>query len=164
MGLNKSVPHLIILTEDEADREIVLGFLGDPRIDQRRVQPLPPSGGWTKVKDEFLNRLTDMTRYPDRNALLIIDCDGHDDRIGMLLPELPAGVRDRVFVLGSLYKPEKLTSAMKMSKEAIGRQLAMDCAEGTDTVWSHPQLTHNMAELMRLNEAVVPFLIPDRRA
>jgi hypothetical protein len=118
-------------------------FLLDERIDHRRVQPLPPSGGWKRVRDEFLSRLPDMTRYPNRHVLLIIDCDGQVDRIDSLLPDLAADVRDRVFVFGAQFTPERLSAAMQSSKETIGRRLARDCAKGTDEAWSHDHLRHN---------------------
>jgi len=44
------------------------------------------------------------------------------------------------------------------SYETIGRALAEDCREGTDTTWEHGLLRHNSGEIGRLRERVRPIL------
>ena len=50
--MNSYVKHILVLPEDDADRQIAAGFLlnlpNDPKI-----QVLKASGGWTKVIEDF---------------------------------------------------------------------------------------------------------------
>ena len=52
MSVNVFQPHLMVLPEDDANRQIVNGFLLDPSLNQRAIQPLPIDGGWSKVRDD----------------------------------------------------------------------------------------------------------------
>ncbi|MCZ7558425.1 MAG: hypothetical protein M5R41_18720 [Bacteroidia bacterium] len=159
MGINKFTQHLLILSEDDAVRQVVLGFLLDDRVAIRRVQSLPVSGGCTKVRDAFLNDYAaSMLDFPLRHILLVFDCDGDVDRIPQLQQQIPADIRDRVFLLGSLHDPEALSRACGKKKEAIGKHLATECAEGSDALWSHEYLAHNQTEAARLSDIVVPFM------
>ena len=54
-------------------------------------------------------------------------------------------------------EPEALRAALG-SYETIGRALAKDCREGTDTTWEHRLLRHNSGEIGRLRERVRPIL------
>jgi hypothetical protein len=64
---------------------------------------------------------------------------------------------NRVFVLGTLTEPEDLKSDLG-TYETIGRNMARDCREGTDTTWAHALLQHNLGELNRLRPDIVPIL------
>ncbi|HEX4229241.1 MAG TPA: hypothetical protein VHZ07_11265 [Bryobacteraceae bacterium] len=50
MSVNKFKPHVLILPEDDANRQLANGFLLalDPIV-QRNVQVLPVAGGWIEV-------------------------------------------------------------------------------------------------------------------
>ena len=160
MSLNRYSPHLIILTEDDANRQIVNGFLQDTRIMHRRVQAMPPAGGWLKVQDQFREDYKQaMYSLQHRHMLLVFDCDGDTSRIETLLQAVPNDLRERVFVLGTFRTPEALAGKMNMTREEIGGRLASECAEGKNEQWSNEHLRHNQAELERLNKKVVPFLI-----
>jgi hypothetical protein len=68
---------------------------------------------------------------------------------------------DRVFVLGVLTDPERLSASLgHETRENIGRALARECYDGTDATWGHPLLRHNAGELDRLREHVRPILFP----
>ena len=45
---NKYLPHIHVLAEDDANRQIVNGFLLELN-DNRAVKVLPLAGGWTKA-------------------------------------------------------------------------------------------------------------------
>jgi hypothetical protein len=48
MSLNKHKPHLIVLPEDDANRQIANGFINSSNVNQRAIQVLPPVGGLEK--------------------------------------------------------------------------------------------------------------------
>ena len=45
MSVNNHRPHVLVLPEDEANEELVNGFLLDPSIKLRNIQVLPSAGG-----------------------------------------------------------------------------------------------------------------------
>jgi hypothetical protein len=65
---------------------------------------------------------------------------------------------DRVFVLGVLTEPEALKGSGLGSYETIGREIAKDCRERTDTIGAHKFLRHNSNEIERLRRHVRPIL------
>jgi len=156
--INKNRPHILVIPEDDANDQLVTGFLLEFNI-PRQIQPLETAGGWTKVLDRFkLNEVGGMERYPGRLMVLLIDFDGKDNRLGVAKAVIPEHLADRVFVLGAWTEPEDLKSASLGSYEAIGRAMAQDCRQNTDTVWGHEQLRHNAEELARLCERIRPIL------
>lgn len=155
--INRYAPHLQILPEDDANREIVNGFLKENRLIQRCIQVLPPAGGWGKV----LEKIKDcrLERFGERRLLLLIDFD--DDFTGrdrLVRDSIPEQIKNRVYCLGVRSEPEKLRICCKKSFETIGNILAAECAENEQELWRHPLLAHNAVELSRLVVDVRPFL------
>ncbi len=106
---SKYLPHILILPEDDADRQIAVGFILDPGVDQRRIQVLPPAGGWLKVLESFeKNHVADLRRFADRVVVMVIDFDGHEDRLDQAKNRIPAELQDRVFFLGARTEPEAI--------------------------------------------------------
>ncbi len=173
MSANKFKNHLIIIPEDDADRQIATGFqdapvLGDAQAGQIRIAP--EAGGWKKVPATFLKGyISGMRKYPKRSVLLLIDFDVKDiggdfeARLNEVKKDIPKELLDRVFVLGILNEPEDLIKADSSpnSFEAIGKALAQDCFDGTDHTWGHELLKHNEKELARMEKTVKPFLFPN---
>lgn len=167
MSVNKEMPHVLVLPEDDADRELAKGFCLDPSLalKQRRIQVLNEVGGGGDVLNSFKSdHMRDMERFPKRHMVLLIDFDDTRDSDGKLKKlvgaksAIPSHLIERVFVLGPLDEPEDLKRALGCSYEKIGIKLAKDCREGTHTTWSHAHLQHNASELDRLREHVRPFL------
>lgn len=159
MGVNKYQPHLFVLPEDDANRQIVNGFILNPALNARVIQILPSVGGWTKIVEAFKNSHShDMARFPERRILLIVDFDQEEKRLSYIHKEIPEHLRDRVFVLGVLSEPEGLRKSLGESFEDIGKSLSKDCADNARTVWEHDLLRHNKVELDRMISAVKPFL------
>ena len=160
MSVNVFQPHLMVLPEDDANRQIVNGFLLDPSLNQRVIQPLPIAGGWVKVREDLLSsQAAQLRKYPDRHLVLLIDFDGQvAERTQNFLEAIPNDVRDRVYVLGTQDEPEPLRTACGVSLEKIGEQLAHACAHGEAGLWDHPMLLHNRVEVARLTQNVRPFL------
>ncbi len=165
--------HLVVLSEDNANRRIVNGFLMAPGLDSRAIAALPFERGWKKVPKSFRNYVNSMCRFPNRRVLLLIDFDVNETdeekrriKIEKRLTEVRKYIpeklikNDRVFVLGVLDEPEDLIRASNNLNtfEKIGEALAQDCFKGTDHAWRHDLLIHNKDELARMEKAVKPFL------
>lgn len=161
MSTSKYTPHLLVLPEDDANRQLANGFIHHPSIDERAIQILPPAGGWGKVIDEFERvHAYEMRRYSKRNLVLMIDFDNRaDERLNHIRGKIPSELSDRVFVLGVSSEPEKLKARLdRKSFEDIGKSLAQDCADNTRLTWGHDLLKHNEIELDRMASSVKPFL------
>jgi len=112
--INRRQPHVMVLPEDDADRELANGFL--LALDQSaltRIQVLPEAGGWMAVLDTFeTDHVAKMDRFNERYMVLLIDFDGNAGRINYVKNRIPDRLRDRVFVLGALTNPEALRKAL----------------------------------------------------
>jgi hypothetical protein len=154
------------LPEDDANREIVNGFLLEPGINLRKLQPLPAAGGWKKVIEKFAdNYVSYLRKHRTGTMILLVDFDDRENRLELIRAAIPGDLSDRVFVLGTKTEPEDLQRRPKDYKkerlgslENVGRMLAQDCVDGTDTAWSHDLLAHNAEELKRLIPHVQSFL------
>lgn len=162
--MNKKQPHVYALPEDDADRQIADGFCLHPGVDTRRIQVMPPVGGWEYVLHKFVDEyISILRRHPDAYVVMIIDFDGRtDERRAQFDQSIPTDLKTRVFVLGSKDNPETLRRELKRGLEAIGILLAQDCDQGTMQVWNHPQLAHNDADRQRLDQTVKSFLFTAR--
>jgi hypothetical protein len=157
--VNRHRPHVLVLPEDDANRQLANGFVLFPHLRTRNIQVLEEVGGWLEVLNRFKSdQIEGMQRYPSRLMILLIDFDQDTSRLSTVKAAIPESLTERVFVLGALSEPEALKRDGLGSYEAIGRALADDCYEGTDTTWSHPLLKHNLNELNRLRESVYPTL------
>jgi hypothetical protein len=162
MSANKFKPHILVLPEDDADRQLANGFFLDPSFLYRgnyfRVEPV--ANGWLHVLECFKSvHVSEMKRYPHRIMVLLID---FDDKLEYKRAEarkyIPKHLTERVFILGVLSEPEALTKAGLGSPETIGLALAKDCREDTNTTWGHELLRHNESELARLRDSIRPIL------
>ncbi|MFP4305690.1 MAG: hypothetical protein ACLFRG_06720 [Desulfococcaceae bacterium] len=150
MSVNKYRLHLLLIPEDDANRQIANGFMLENRLDSRAIQILPPPGGWKKTIDFFIeNHIEPIQKYAERRVMLLVDFDNDANRFHMISGHIPTAIRNRVFVLGCLSEPEQLRNNTRMSYEMIGKILAEDCVDGTDRLWSHPMLRSNRREIVR---------------
>lgn len=160
MSVNKHKPHVLVLPEDDANREIANGFLRELSLNQRCIQILPIEGGWGKVLDAFVKRhLSGLRTHPQRHLVLLIDFDEQvEERMQLFMDVIPEDVRERVYLLGTLDEPEPLRRDCGRSLEKIGETLAAACAADESGLWEHAFLKHNEPELNRLITNVKPFL------
>ena len=161
MSSNKYREHLVVIPEDDANREMAIGFLLDRAVRTRAVQVEPVAGGWPNVVARFNREIAStLPLYQKRYVVLMIDFDNKpnrsDDVLGQL--EIPAGCEDRVFVLGVQSEPEDLRTALHLPLESIGTALAAECREGTITIWGHDLLRGNLGTLQLIRQSVCPFL------
>lgn len=161
MSVNREKPHVFVLPEDDANREIANGFqlvVSNPR----QIQVLPPAGGWTYVLAKFRAEYEPtMQRYPERVMILLIDFDNNRQMrsdVQAFCDEREAnGLQNRVFVLGSLDEPERLRGSHG-TYETIGKNLAKDCRDDTHLTWGSSQFAHNAEELARIGPIVSRIL------
>lgn len=164
---NKYLDHLQVLVEDDANRQLINGLSNHHSLQPRRLQVLPPAGGWRAVLDSLNDpaRLRGLAEFSRRHLLLLIDFDDNfSDRSAIYADykeAMPSAVSDRIYLLGCLHEPERLRAALKHGKsfEQIGRELSDDCApQPAQNLWQHAHLQHNTTELNRLVAQVKPFL------
>ena len=159
MSVNKYQPHLIVLPEDDANRQIVNGFLNNLSINIQAIQILPEACGWKNVAEKFAkDHISAMRSFPKRRIALVIDFDDNLARIDYVKQYIPDDLKDRVFILGVLSEPEQLRKATQDSLEVIGKRLSSKCPDDTDQLWQHEMLRHNEEELERIAAAVNSFL------
>ncbi len=162
MSVNKYLPYVFVLPEDEANSHLATGFhLSVHRI--RQMQVLEVAGGWTEVLNLFASvHVNEMERDANRFMVLLIDFDGKPDRLNRVRDVIPHHLSERVFVLGALTNPEALRQALRPtsldSYEKIGSALADDCRNETDATWRHNLLRHNAGEVDRLRAHIRPVL------
>jgi len=147
---NKFKPHVLVLPEDDANRQIANGFMLEPSLRQRNLQILPPAGGWAVARDKLKAvHLPELSKYPQRIMVVLVDFDGRPERRQEILGDIQGAVLSRIFVLGVFSEPERLKAALG-SYEKIGRELAAGCAANTEDAWGHELLAHNAEEATRL--------------
>jgi hypothetical protein len=161
MSVNKDLPHVKVLPEDDANRQLAKGFQFEVDSNrQRQMQVLSVAGGWNEVLNLFKDvHVKEMDRWPRRFMVFLIDFDNAEDRLRDAKARIPERLTDRVFILGVLSEPEDLKVDLG-SYEKIGLAMAKDCREETGTTWGHDLLRHNSSELDRLREHVRPILFP----
>ena len=160
MSVNRYLPHVLVLPEDDANRQLANGFLLDRDLSTWRIQVLVEAGGWSDVLEHFVSdHVGDMDRYPARFMILLIDFDGREERLQHAKTRIPEHLTDRVFILGALTEPEALKADLG-DYETIGLNMARDCREETEKTWGHRLLRHNASELDRLRVKVRPILFP----
>lgn len=158
--MNKYMPHVYVIPEDDRDRQIADGFVLHHQVKDTRIQVVPPAGGWSKVlktfQDEYIPKLRE---YPGAHVVMVVDFDDQlEKRRTDFEQVIPSDVKVRVFVVGAKYTPETLKQALKMSYEEIGTALADDCEAGTTSRWDHEQLKHNDPDRQRLVQIIRPIL------
>jgi hypothetical protein len=156
---NKYRPHIYILPEDDANRQVALATLLGLDIDPQSYKVLHVAGGWLDAKNTFLNdHVPTMRQYGLRSFVLLVDGDMDADRFEQMRCEIPADLRDRVFILGSLDEPEDLKPDFG-SLDEIGSRLAEDLSDPTLGIWNHSLLAVNVPEVRRMQATLCPGIL-----
>jgi hypothetical protein len=156
--INKYTPHLLVLPEDDANRQLATGFVLGVQH-ERRIQVLVEAGGWSVVLERFQSEhISAMRKYHDRHMVLLLDFDERDNRPDQIRARIPDDLKERVFILGVQSEPEALKLAGLGSLEDIGSRLATECREGKRKIWAHDLLKINVTELDRLQQIICGFL------
>jgi len=160
MSANKYSEHLVVIPEDDANRQILNGFRNTLGVDFRKIQVEAVAGGWKKVLETFeSDHIPTMGKFPKRHVLLMIDFDRDSNRIDEVKKVIPEELRDRVFVLGVFSEPEDLSKSIRQTEEMIGESLADACLNKVEGLWSNPLLSHNNDELTRMQSLICGHLV-----
>jgi hypothetical protein len=162
MSVNNYLPHLLVIPEDDANRDIVTGFLNHLSVNSHKIKVENVAGGWKKATDKFVEEYAEPMRrkFDQRHVLILIDLDGREHRLEEEQNRIPEDLRNRVFVMGSQVTPERLSASLgRMSKERIGEALADECVGRGGTVWQSEMLAHNQPELQRMRATICPHLL-----
>ncbi len=162
MAVNKMRPHLVVIPEDEANLQLVNGFIGYFAVNSRQVGLESPAGGWMPALTLFeTDYVSYLRKFQKGNVVVLIDFDGEGDtRRTTCEQKVPDDLKERVFFLGTRDEPEALRREIKLSLESIGESAARDCAQNQTQFWGHDHLTHNLTELSRLLPIAHPILFP----
>jgi len=153
---NDYLPHIFVIPEDDANRQIALAFLLELGMKSNRYKLFPPARGWRNVLESFeVDHVAGMERFSKRFIILLIDFDGDSSRFAYAKSKVPSGLIDRVFIFGTLSKPEDLKQQFG-NFDGIGAALARDCQEQTSAIWGHRLLQNNVSELQRVQTLVCP--------
>lgn len=161
MSVNKYKPHVYVIPEDDAERQVADGFTLHSSVDIRQIDVVRPPGGWSKVLDTFHEQYVSILRgHQYAHVVLLIDFDNSvESRREFIARQIPSDVADRVFVIGPQDEAETLKREFENGGlESIGTALANDCDRQELTNWCRSQLAHNEAERARLAAIVRPFL------
>ncbi len=159
MSINLHKPHVWLIPEDDANRQLANGFFLHFAVSDDQVHNHGPAGGWKKVADVFQTEyLAKLRQFPGANVIMLIDFDEDNERFEYFTARIPEDVRSRVFVIGTWDEPEELKRQLKSSYEKIGQDLADDCDSNNFELWCHKHLKHNNDELERLVKEVRPIL------
>lgn len=165
MSINRYRKHLLILSEDDAYKDIANGFVNHYAIVGTQIHIAQSAGGWRELLTLFTQTyLGDVRKYQERHVLMLLDLDGDQkNRTSEILEAIPNDVKDRVFFLCCLDEAEDFKRELGYGKfENFGERLAESCYcstyGGLDPIWGCMQLNHNNDELIRLAMAVRPLL------
>src|SRR5260370_38349277 len=121
MSVNKYLPHVFVLPEDDANRQLANGFhLQVDPARQRQMQVPTVAGGWNEVLKRFLSEhVVAMECNTKRFVVLLIDFDGRPGRLDEAKAVIPDHLIDRVLILGVWTEPEILRTDLGRSYEQI---------------------------------------------
>ena len=95
MSANKYQPHVLVLPEDDANRQLANGFLLDRYLSTWKIQVLEEAGGWNEVLERFISDYaTGMELYTGRYMVLLIDFDGKEERLQDVKVRVPGHLRE----------------------------------------------------------------------
>ncbi len=91
MSVNEYRPHIFVLPEDDANRELANGFsLYDDLSNPRQIKVMPNAGGWTNVCDKFVKEyIKKMNQNSNTHLVLLVDFDQCADRLDRIMEEIP---------------------------------------------------------------------------
>jgi hypothetical protein len=164
MSANKYLPHLLVIPEDDANREIITGFRNHSSVKSHQIQVESVARGWKKAVVRFVEEFAvPMTKKFDmRHVLILIDFDERENRFEFVQDMIPEDLRNRVFIMGCQDEPEGpqgVRTATGLTNEKLGEALAEACTNGTDGVWAHEILAHNLPELQRMRATICRHLM-----
>jgi hypothetical protein len=162
VSVNKYKPHVWVLPEDDANRQLANGFLLHADLDPTAIDIRPVAGGWRKAVDAVAaQHIAELRNYPCRQLVLLVDLDKQGEaRVQQIREAFPPDLQERIYLLSSYDEPEALKVEQGRSFERLGEDLAEACARDELGLWGTVHLQHNKPELNRLVVGVKQILFP----
>lgn len=158
MAVNKYKPHVLVIPEDDANRQLADAFALEVE-NFRNIQVLPEVGGWGHVCDKFHSEYAKSMRvYPNRYVILLLDIDDCESRRNEIMSKIPQDIKSRVLLLGVKNEPERLKSDLLCPLAQIGASLARECKDRRREIWMHDLLKDNLDGIDILGDGIRAIL------
>jgi hypothetical protein len=110
VGVNKYTKYVVILPEDDANRQIINGFLNVIGVNFRAIDVRSVAGGWKKALSVRIEPLLkELETNINMSLLVVIDFDCQfKNRQRIFRQKVGDHLIDRAFLLGAISEPEKL--------------------------------------------------------
>lgn len=156
MGVNKYSEYVVILPEDDANRQIINGFLNVIGVNLNAIDVRAVAGGWKKALSLRIKPLIkELENNKNMSLLVVIDFDlQFEKRLKIFKEKLGNNLIDRAFLLGAISEPEKLKKEFNLPYEKIGRALAKSCLTNNFSIWENDLLKHNLPEIKRITSQI----------
>ncbi|WP_395144447.1 hypothetical protein [Armatimonas sp.] len=160
MAGNRYKNRVEIFVEDDANRELVNGFLRVGYLPYRKdIIVVTPAGGWRVLKNKFSEEYIKRMRNDKfLHVVLVVDFDDKDDRFTEVSSVIPSDLCDRVMLIGMKDEPEDMRRSMGKHLEDIGEEIAKACFDKAEGVWGDEHLKHNHSERERIGQTMRDLL------
>ncbi|MDO4223899.1 MAG: hypothetical protein Q4D05_07730 [Acinetobacter sp.] len=157
MSVNRYQNYLMVLFEDNAYKDLFLGF---DFAWHKQIELKPVYQGFDDVYLQltYHNSLIckELAKYPTAYVLALIDGDldsQSESKIEQLKNALTQ-YQDRIFIIGSKYEAEHIKRAIiEQGKwKTVGQKLGQSCKNEACALWQNEMLAHNQAEITRLKQ------------
>lgn len=158
MSVNRYEPYLIVLCEDNAYKDIFLGF---EISEHPQISLKPVYQGFDDILFQLTNPNSmtskELKRYNKSYVLALTDADldsQSESNIKKLKDSIPNEYKDRVFVMGSKYEAENIKRAIigKGKWKGVSQELEKSCRDENCELWRDEMLNHNMEEIISLRK------------
>jgi hypothetical protein len=158
MSVNRFREHVIVVPEDDADRQLALGFVLHAAVNRTHIRLDGIADGWPnllrRLREEYIGHLR---RFPGGHVVLLMDFDDRIEERRRALENLVAEFDDRgqwegrVYLLGAAKDPEQLVREFGTHETRIGERLADECFREKFEWWDDELLAHNRETRERLS-------------
>lgn len=161
MSINRYQNYLIVLFEDNAYKDLFMGF--DFSV-QRQISLKPICGGFDSVYVQLTNEkdvlLKELNKYSNAYVLALIDADldnhphSQKGKIDKLKTAIDAKYQDRIFIIGSKIEAEDIKRAIisEGNWKTVAQKLEDSCQNHDCELWQDEMLKHNLDEISRLKQ------------
>lgn len=164
MSINRYQDYLIVLFEDNAYKDIFLGF-SFSKNKQILLKPVCQGFGdvFLQLSDKGSLILKELNMYHHAYVLACIDADldsQNESKIEKLKKSLFTEYKERIFILGSRYEAEHIKRfIIQQGKwKKVGEMLENDCKNEHYQLWRNEMLQHNGNEIERFRKIFHSFL------
>lgn len=161
MSVNRYQNYLIVLFEDNAYKDLFMGF--DFSM-QKQISLRPVCDGFDSVCIQLTSEkgvlLKELNQFSKAYVLALIDADldnhpySQRGKIDKLRTSIDNKYQDRIFIIGSKIEAEDIKRAIISQGEwkAVSQKLENSCKNENCELWQDDMLKHNLDEITRLKQ------------